>query len=143
MKTIIQTIGPLYGEVVNGSVFGQPNGSVARPQPNTAPSITLSGNSGKLTLSSTTSAFAKYDISGVTFDFVNADLAANNNVIVRNSSEATVARGVYPFQSKLTGAAANTPSDGDALTVVMELYDEYGNVISTSNTLSLTAVIPE
>lgn len=29
MKTIIQTIGPLYGEVVNGSVFGQPNGSVA------------------------------------------------------------------------------------------------------------------
>lgn len=29
MRTIIQTIGPLYGEVVNGSVFGQPNGSVA------------------------------------------------------------------------------------------------------------------
>lgn len=29
MKTIIQTIGPLYGEVVNGSVFGQPNGSIA------------------------------------------------------------------------------------------------------------------
>lgn len=29
MRTIIQTIGPLYGEIVNGSVFGQPNGSVA------------------------------------------------------------------------------------------------------------------
>lgn len=31
MKTIIQTIGPLYGEPINGSVFGQPNGSVAVP----------------------------------------------------------------------------------------------------------------
>lgn len=29
MKTIIQKIGPLYGEVVNGTVFGQPNGSDA------------------------------------------------------------------------------------------------------------------
>ena len=31
MRTIIQTIGPLYGEIVNGSVFGQPNGSEAIP----------------------------------------------------------------------------------------------------------------
>lgn len=29
MKTIIQKIGPLYGEAVNGTVFGQPNGSQA------------------------------------------------------------------------------------------------------------------
>ena len=33
-KTIIQTIGPLYGEVVNGTVFGQPNGSVYVPPDN-------------------------------------------------------------------------------------------------------------
>ena len=30
-KTIIQTIGPLYGEVVNGTVFGRPNGSIYVP----------------------------------------------------------------------------------------------------------------
>lgn len=42
MKTIIQTIGPLYGEVVNGSVFGQPNGSEAIP---TTSSIVLSVSS--------------------------------------------------------------------------------------------------
>lgn len=35
MKTIIQTIGPLYGEVSNGTVFGQPNGSVYTPPANT------------------------------------------------------------------------------------------------------------
>ena len=34
-KTIIQTIGPLYGESVNGTVFGRPNGSVFVPASNT------------------------------------------------------------------------------------------------------------
>lgn len=34
-KTIIQTIGPLYGEPVNGTVFGRPNGSVYVPPVNT------------------------------------------------------------------------------------------------------------
>lgn len=33
-KTIIQTIGPLYGEPVNGTVFGRPNGSVYVPPSN-------------------------------------------------------------------------------------------------------------
>ena len=33
-KTIIQTIGPLYGEVVNGTVFGRPNGSIYVPPTN-------------------------------------------------------------------------------------------------------------
>ena len=33
-KTIIQTIGPLYGDVVNGTVFGRPNGSVYVPPTN-------------------------------------------------------------------------------------------------------------
>lgn len=42
-KTIIQTIGPLYGEVVNGTVFGRPNGSVYVPIANTI-SITAPSN---------------------------------------------------------------------------------------------------
>lgn len=33
-KTIIQTIGPLYGDVVNGTVFGRPNGSIYIPSSN-------------------------------------------------------------------------------------------------------------
>lgn len=42
MKTVIQKIGPLYGEAVNGSVFGQPNGSVAVPPYNAL--VLLSAN---------------------------------------------------------------------------------------------------
>ena len=39
-KTIIQTIGPLYGEPVNGTVYGRPNGSIYVPSSNTV-QITL------------------------------------------------------------------------------------------------------
>lgn len=42
-KTIIQTIGPLYGEVVNGTVFGRPNGSIYVPIANTI-SVSEPGN---------------------------------------------------------------------------------------------------
>ena len=34
-RTIIQPIGPLYGEAVNGTVFGRPNGSIYVPSDNT------------------------------------------------------------------------------------------------------------
>ncbi len=34
-KTIIQPIGPLYGEAVNGTVYGRPNGSIYVPPTNT------------------------------------------------------------------------------------------------------------
>lgn len=33
-RTIIQPIGPLYGEAVNGTVFGRPNGSIYVPSTN-------------------------------------------------------------------------------------------------------------
>lgn len=33
-RTIIQPIGPLYGEAVNGTVFGRPNGSIYIPETN-------------------------------------------------------------------------------------------------------------
>ena len=33
-RTIIQPIGPLYGEAVNGTVFGRPNGSIYVPSDN-------------------------------------------------------------------------------------------------------------
>ena len=43
-KTIIQTIGPLYGEVVNGTVFGRPNGSIFVPPNNTISIKSMSVN---------------------------------------------------------------------------------------------------
>ena len=35
MKTIVQEYGPIYGEPVNGTVMGRPNGSVYVPHSNT------------------------------------------------------------------------------------------------------------
>lgn len=36
MKTIVQEYGPIYGEPINGTVMGRPNGSVYVPPVNTA-----------------------------------------------------------------------------------------------------------
>ena len=38
-RTIIQPIGPLYGEDVNGTVFGRPNGSIYVPPTNTISAV--------------------------------------------------------------------------------------------------------
>lgn len=44
-RTIIQPIGPLYGDVVNGTVFGRPNGSIYVPSTNTI-SLTIPDTAG-------------------------------------------------------------------------------------------------
>ena len=48
MRTIIQHIGPLYGELNTGTVFGQPNGSIAvsqnlvpTPEPSSKDEVTI------------------------------------------------------------------------------------------------------
>ena len=42
-RTIIQPIGPLYGEAVNGTVFGRPNGSIYVPSQNSISANTDAG----------------------------------------------------------------------------------------------------
>ena len=62
-KTIIQTIGPLYGEVENGTVFGRPNGSVFVPSANT---ITASVPATFAYVRSTSTAYFVCNSSGTT-----------------------------------------------------------------------------
>ena len=147
MKTIIQTIGPLYGEVVNGSVFGQPNGSEARPPQNVPAEIILSGDSGTLTHQRTSGTTAWYEVSGVDMSILDAaSKIVRINAIFKNASDQIVAAYSNYLPASLViaqGLAANIPDDGDTLTLVVTGYDSYGNKISTSNTLTITAVIPE
>ena len=62
-KTIIQTIGPLYGEVENGTVFGRPNGSVFVPSANT---ITASVPASFAYIRSTSTAYFVCNSAGTT-----------------------------------------------------------------------------
>jgi hypothetical protein len=148
VKTIIQTIGPLYGEVVNGSVFGQPNGSIARPSQNTPASVSISGNSATLTLTGTAvgGTISKYALAGVSMEiqgidsvsFVKADCYNSGGVAIAN-----VQSDVIAVPAQLIGGTDKQPSDGDELSLIVQLIDSYGSVIATSNTLTIAAVIPE
>lgn len=140
MKTIIQTIGPLYGEVVNGSVFGQPNGSEARPAPNTSASVTISGVSGKLTFVENIpgGALVRYTLGGVSV-VINSAVPVKTFYVVKNASDETVATGT---PANMQGPGAKKPTDGDSLTLFVELRDDYNNVIATSSNLTITAEVP-
>ena len=146
MKTIIQSFPTIYGETLNGSVYGQPNGSIARPPQNVATAIVIAGDSGTLTLEVTIASNAIYVLNGVTAAFVNPGSIYETKAIVTNGDGDVVARGKFWDNDtviRINGPASETPTDGDALSVVFTAYDEYGDVIATSNTLSIVAVIPE
>lgn len=82
-KTIIQTIGPLYGEAVNGTVFGRPNGSVFVPASNTL-SISIPAGT-KISLQSN-----QYRVSSPMLAIAESqDLASNIVIAVYSDSELT------------------------------------------------------
>ena len=87
-KTIIQTIGPLYGDVVNGTVFGRPNGSVYVPSEN---KITLSLKS--LYVKADTAIrlcnSAGANVAGVSFTAESQDIASYVVVEISDSSAFT------------------------------------------------------
>lgn len=149
MRTIIQTIGPLYGEVVNGSVFGQPNGSVARPPQNAAVTAVISGTNGKLTKTTISGGqIAKYTLSGVSLDVSDYSGVEIVKTVIKNAADTVIATGgghvpAYTFSDAVQGPANLIPTDGDSLTMTVELRDVYGNVLVTSNALTITAVVPE
>ena len=143
MRTIIQTIGPLYGESVNGSVFGQPNGSVARPAPNVSASVIVSGDSATLTFKSISGGqIANYDLEGITAEFINADSIVRIRVVIYDGGGDAIGTTTYPI-GNVQGPADHIPTDGDTLTVVFDCYDSYNSLVAQSDPLEITAVVPE
>lgn len=146
MRTIIQSFPTIYGEAVNGSVLGQPNGSIARPPQNTPATITLSGTvkviyTGVLTPATNLS----YVVSGLVVD--SEFTAPHLEVVATNAADATVCisnwnlPGAYPPQYISSGPSANKPTDGDALTVTVNFVDDNGVTFATG-TIAATAEVP-
>lgn len=132
--------------VVNGSVFGQPNGSVARPPQNIPAEVTISGNSATLTFTGTVAGgtHAKYDLAGVSMSIVGIDSVSNVRAECFNAASTSVANvqvDVVAVPVQLIGNADNKPANGDTLTLKIQLMDSYGAVIATSNELTITAVV--
>lgn len=146
MKTIIQDFPTIYGEIVNGSVYGQPNGSIARPPQNIPSSIVLSGNAKVTYTGVPQSGFCAYDLSDMLTTIVAPAGFNSLDVVVKNSSNATVGSATLSQHAStatipIIGQAANKPTNGDALTVIITMNGDDGNPIATSNTLPATAVV--
>lgn len=143
MRTIIQDFPRIYGEAVNGSVFGQPNGSIARPPQGIPSSITLSGT-GKLTYVETSGDQAIYTLSGVDVSVVFPSGYYYIDWIVLNAGEDVVAMysgtGV-DLPSPVNGNSANLPGDGDSLTLKVSAYVRNSAVPIATDSITITAEV--
>lgn len=146
MKTIIQDFPTIYGEIVNGSVYGQPNGSIARPPQNIPSSVSLSGNAKLANTGTPQAGFTAYDLTDILVDIVAPSGFNSLDVVVKNASNVTVCSATLSQHASTTtipliGQTANKPSNGDPLTVTITMNDGNGAPIATSNALAATAVI--
>ena len=156
-RTIIQPIGPLYGEAVNGTVYGRPNGSIYVPPTNT---ITLNIIDNYEYIRSGTGAYAKFaypcDSQGnippakVETIAESQDNAAYIAVQVSDDSdfstydETTAPAGMFnrkasSFVNNLTNV---TLVDGSTYYVRAVLYAGTGVPVAYSEIKELTAVVP-
>lgn len=149
MKTIIQDFPTIYGETINGSVYGQPNGSIARPPQNVAGSITLSGDTVTVTYTGKFPAIspevAFYAVGGLTvsnsvtsyaYVAITVDDSGDNRVGGQTAN--------YPAavpSAELAGPYANKPTNGDTLSIKVAVYDQDNNLIVESSAISATAVV--
>lgn len=147
MRTIVQDFPTIYGEAVNGSVFGQPNGSIARPPQNIAASIILSGTVVLTYTGLIGTTTAKYDLTGLGIA-ITVDSYARLILRVKDSSNNVIASGqinsstpVPETWHSITGIVGNKPTDGDSVSVTVELVDSDARTIA-SHMITGTAEVP-
>ena len=139
-KTIIQTIGPLYGEVVNGTVFGRPNGSIYVPPTNL---ISISAAAG---ITVTVNAATYLDLSTiVTMVAQSQDLASNMFLALFSDSDCTVQVGLGRSETagqfnRVAGNAGKAGSDtitpGTTYYLRAQLLNN-GSAVATSNVITV------
>lgn len=148
-KTIIQTIGPLYGDVVNGTVFGRPNGSVYVPPTNkitfSVPTgfeyIRKTGNNIRLCNSSGSYGYAS-------FVAESQDIASYVQIQVSDSSDfstyvsRTLAAGFFNTDSvgTLATSADFTVTNGTTYYARAVLMASTNVPVATSDVVTLTGV---
>ena len=158
-KTIIQSIGPLYGEVVNGTVFGRPNGSVYVPDTN---SITLTilesyrylrkfGNNFRFTNTDGSQAdtskivAVSQDIAAYMYLEIATDEAMEN--VVSSAGQAltrTFTAGQFNVIFNYIGTkSAITIEDGTTYYARASLMSSTGVPVAVSSVIPVVGVVPE
>lgn len=159
-KTIVQEYGPIYGEPVNGTVMGRPNGSVFVPDSNKA-SISLIEDYRYLkyvAYSPTYSVFRTCDSSGQEAIWDNStqmvngvalsqDLSSNLQFQIYKDSGLTAMvgfrdanAGIFNMAYRDIGAIDTTLEDGDTVYLRIQLMNN-GTPIATSDVIEAEMVI--
>ena len=153
-RTIIQPIGPLYGEAVNGTVFGRPNGSIYIPASNTIDGTIVPSTYDKIRIVSY--GFGKrLQICGDTGTWGNSiylkavaqsqDTASNIRVHVEDGDGVAVGGAINATAGSFNrdfiymGTAADDTAlvADDPYTIVLELMSSSGVAVAT-DTISVT-----
>lgn len=155
-RTIVQEYGPIYGEAVNGTVMGRPNGSVYVPPSNTVSLeipedkryFTYFDYLGLMLLS------CESDGTGIMFPFYvmsanSQDLSSNIQGQVFSDPELTtmvacqdLPAGQFNILGNGVRNAVEGLEDGDKLYYRLQLMNG-GVAIATSDTIEMTMVVVE
>lgn len=141
MATIVQDYGPIYGEVVNGTVQGRPNGSVYVPLSNTI-SIALSGSGNTIAENSTALSYG----AGVNFVAQSQDLSSYVAFTVYSDSGCTTAvgnpanrtAGQFNGKAYTIGYATSPLTSGVSYYLRAQLMNN-GVAVATSNVIEVVA----
>jgi len=151
-RTIVQSFGPIYGEPVNGTVMGRPNGSVYVPLSN---KITLKVDTGynyakyesatQLSVCNSAGAFGGYYRCNAEAQ----DLASYMRQVIYSDAElTTIVSDRYNAAGHFSSTARRMPNpiegleDGQTLYFIAYLMNN-SVPIATSDVIELTMVVPE
>lgn len=149
-RTIIQPIGPLYGEAVNGTVFGRPNGSIFVPSTNTVSIVGyttrirsfLVGGNYRVRFLDENNASKTFTVVAASQDnssYIRVVLASDSDLTT--IIEATdLSSGI--FNSLRTNIAYDYQVEDEATYYVAAQLINNNTVIATSDIIEVTGVVP-
>lgn len=149
-RTIIQPIGPLYGEAVNGTVFGRPNGSIFVPSSNTI-TLTLlreyitNNASNAVYPSDNTGTIKNQSIQIVAESqdnqaYMRLELAEDNE-FTQNVATANIAAGIFNITRNGLYLGNYPLTDGSTYYIRAVLVSSTNVPVATSAVFEVTAVI--
>ena len=150
-RTIIQPIGPLYGEAVNGTVFGRPNGSIYVPATNTIRVIIpsdgyyvrkRSGDNTAIDLCTSTGVTRRISVNAESQDvtsYVQSQISDANTFLDDDTASRTYAAGMFNGQLIAVAGLAGSFTITSGTTYYIRLVlKNNGESIATSDVIEVT-----
>ena len=152
-RTIIQPIGPLYGEAVNGTVFGRPNGSIFVPDTNKIKLSLISEYITNYTIGASTWVYCSnaggtpiskgVEISADSQDTANymSIQIAEDSDFTQNVSTSNLTAGLFnQVFNSITGTSGYTLTKGSTYYIRAVLFAASNVAVATSDVIEVTAV---